>query len=139
MAAQCSPYFFYFATMLKERLYRITAQDHSEGEASFTIALDPEDPVFQGHFPGQPVLPGACMMEVGRELLGELYGTSFELQYAKNMKIPAMVDPQSTPDLTVGMSYKQQEGTGGVELKYDISAGGTIFFKFSGIFRASGS
>lgn len=74
------------------------------------------------------------MMEMGRELLGELYGKPFDLRYAKNMKIPAVVDPREVSELSVELSH-QDGGNGTVEVKYSISGGGTVFFKFAGNFR----
>lgn len=123
--------------MLKDRLYRIDEKEGSEGEHRFRIALDPKDPIFEGHFPDQPVLPGACMMEIGRELLGEIHGRSFDLVHAKNMKIPAMVDPRESPELTIEMSHQEKEA-GKVHLKYSVSHEEKVFFKFTGTYRASG-
>lgn len=49
---------------------RLTALDLTEGQE--TIAgiryIDPEDPVFRGHFPEYPVYPGSLQLEMGGQL-----------------------------------------------------------------------
>ncbi len=120
--------------MFKDQLYRIEGIERKESEAYFRISLDPEDPVFQGHFPGQPVLPGACMTEIVRELLGEAFHSSFDLIRAKRIKMPAMVDPRESPELTVVMEY----GDDGEGVRVSVvvkDKGGSDHFKFSGTFR----
>lgn len=48
----------------------------SPHEAVYALALAPELPAFQGHFPGDPVLPGVVQVDwairLGREAFGEL-------------------------------------------------------------------
>ena len=38
-----------------------------EGHYAFRVRLDASHPVYRGHFPGHPVLPGVCTLQLVRE------------------------------------------------------------------------
>ncbi len=121
-----------------DRLFRIKVshQGEEKGEHRFTVELDPEHEIFEGHFPGEPVLPGVCMMEMGQELLAHLLERELILQEAKNMKFTAMVDPRKTPELDVVLRHREEdEDMYGMDAT--VTAGATTFFKFKGRFKAS--
>ena len=44
------------------------------GSAVFRIALLPDCDVYRGHFPGRPVCPGVCQVEMARQCGGRLAG-----------------------------------------------------------------
>lgn len=55
-------------------LDRIVAADEDGRRALGERTIDPADPVLRGHFPGDPVYPGALLLEMGGQLglcLGE--------------------------------------------------------------------
>ena len=33
-------------------------------ESEVWVEIDPTHPIFEGHFPDQPVLPGVCMVQI---------------------------------------------------------------------------
>ena len=52
---------------LLNSLYHITATD----EQGIHIRFNADHPVFAGHFPGAPVVPGACLVQIAEELLAQ--------------------------------------------------------------------
>jgi len=47
-------------------LYKITLFDYDPdaGILNSRIALNKDHPVFEGHFPGNPILPGVCTVKM---------------------------------------------------------------------------
>lgn len=118
--------------MFKGSTYQVIEREEGEKGTRFRVGLNEKDPLFEGHFPGQPVLPGACVLEFGRELLEEMTGNPLHLFRIKNMKIPAMVDPREFPELSFEFD-KKGEGPH-FSCSYTVFHGDTVFFKFKGEF-----
>ena len=53
--------------LLRNSLYHIIAQNGS----SYSIRFNAEHPVFAGHFPNYPIVPGACLVQIAEDLLSE--------------------------------------------------------------------
>ncbi|MBO6083421.1 MAG: hypothetical protein J6P46_10460 [Bacteroidales bacterium] len=102
--------------MLQGILYETIAVD----PAGATIRLLPESPVYQGHFPGYPITPGVCLVEIALELMG-----SVRLVAAKNIKFTSPVVP------TQGMELRFNLGGEGNERTVEILSGETLCAKMS--------
>ena len=50
-----------------------------EGHYAFRVRLDASHPVYRGHFPGHPVLPGVCTLQLVRECLHRGTGRRFRM------------------------------------------------------------
>jgi 3-hydroxyacyl-[acyl-carrier-protein] dehydratase len=109
-----------------------TLQSYEKGEnGSFTanITLNKDHEIFKGHFPGNPVTPGVCMMQIVKELTEEFTGSSLFLQSASNVKFMAIINPFETPDLTLQLDITDSGDE--VKVKNTTSFGGTIALKMS--------
>ena len=107
--------------MLRGILYE-TVQADADGA---TIRLLPESPVYQGHFPGYPITPGVCLVEIALELFSEREGRPVRLVAAKNIKFMSPVLPTETTELRFNLAG---EGDGRT---VEILAGETLCAKMS--------
>ena len=48
---------------------------------------------FQGHFPGNPIVPGVCLIQCALVLAEEALGKSLEVKMIKNAKFVATISP----------------------------------------------
>lgn len=68
---------------------------------TFKIACPEEFDAFDGHFPGNPILPGVVLLEIAKLALELLLGKPVELTYLKKMKISGVVFPNQEITCTV--------------------------------------
>ena len=91
--------------MLKDSLYHVLSVTQADNAINAIIELYPDNEIFQGHFPDHPVLPGACMLQMVKEILeGELQA-SYRLQKAENLKFLTLVDPRLHRTLYLDLNY----------------------------------
>lgn len=99
------------------------------GSFSANIKLNKDHNIFNGHFPGNPVTPGVCMMQIVKELTEEFTGKKLFLKSASNVKFMAIINPFETPDLTMQLDIKEIENE--VKVKNTTAFGETIALKLS--------
>jgi len=116
--------------MLKNDLYTVISFEDNAGSVAAAIGLNTEHQIFDGHFPGQPVLPGVCMMQIVKELAEEATGKKLFLSNAAQCKFLSMVDPKKTPELMVAIDY-QQPGENTVAINAVLKSGEATFFKMN--------
>jgi 3-hydroxyacyl-[acyl-carrier-protein] dehydratase len=63
---------------------RITAVDPVQGALEAVRRIDPQDPVFGGHFPGDPIYPGCLQIE----MIGQLSLCCFHFQSESTYDVP---------------------------------------------------
>ena len=82
---------------LKNSLYHIISQDG----LVWTIRFNAEHPVFSGHFPGYPIVPGACLVQIAEELLSDYLNRSVRFTAVRNLKFkqPVMPEHELTIDI----------------------------------------
>src|SRR4051812_16238351 len=81
--------------MLNNNFYQIKSLSGENGSYKTQVKIDPDHAVFHGHFPGQPVLPGVCLIEMVKELLGEIGKRPYQLVNASNIKFLQIADPRT--------------------------------------------
>jgi 3-hydroxyacyl-[acyl-carrier-protein] dehydratase len=110
---------------LKNNLYQIIRQE-ADGETavSFELCLNPGCFIYKAHFPGQPITPGVCMVQMGKELLEELTGKALDIVFVKNVKFLSVLVPQDSAGLQFTIS-KMTWSDDGQELKAQITVATT--------------
>ena len=101
--------------MLRGILYDIVTVDGS----GVTLRLLPESPVYKGHFPGYPITPGVCLVEMALEAIGEMAGQAghdegkgpLRLVAAKNIKFTSPVFPEAGTELRFNISGEGENWT----------------------------
>lgn len=96
--------------MLNDHLYTVDSFTNKNGKAEAQLTIDAGHKIFEGHFPGQPVLPGVCMIQIFKELLEKATGQKLFLYQADSSKFLSMVDPRQTPQLIFIIDYTTTEG-----------------------------
>lgn len=93
--------------LFADKLYRIQQPEQSAtGVISATLPLQAEHPIFQGHFPQQPVLPGVCLVQAVGEVLTVVLGRPCRLSTASNIKFTNVIDPRVHPSIQLTIQTK---------------------------------
>ena len=71
--------------MLKDSLYTIQNITEENNTIEAIIELEEHHDIFQGHFPGQPVLPGVCMLQMTKEILEIFFNYKVQLSKADDI------------------------------------------------------
>jgi 3-hydroxyacyl-[acyl-carrier-protein] dehydratase len=119
--------------MLKDTLYKIISLDHSGNTVEATLQINKDNEIFTGHFPNHPVLPGACMLQIVKEVLEDTFDNSFRLKKALNMKFLSLIDPGTNSILELVISYSLTDKKS-IDVTASLSAQKDICFKFRGLF-----
>ncbi len=115
---------------LENTLYRIITSpapsDAEGGEGVYRIELLQDSVIYKAHFPGRPITPGACMIQIVQELAQSFFGDSLlQVRHIANLKFLALLEPQCHPMVDVVLS-----GTP-AKLKAELRDDDIVFAKLS--------
>ena len=94
-------------TDMLNKIYETEILD-ADGETltvKFKGNLDCAHPVFSGHFPSKPILPGVCMVDIVRDIARRVIDDRLVLAEASNIKFTAVVDPVADSVISADFSY----------------------------------
>jgi 3-hydroxyacyl-[acyl-carrier-protein] dehydratase len=97
------------------------------------VTLNKEHTIYKAHFPGNPITPGVCIIELVGELLGERLGCRLMLSRIANLKFVSPISPLKTPEVEVSFATVTATDTE-CKAKGTITAAGEVKTKFSLIF-----
>ncbi len=117
--------------MLLNHLYTILESEQIEHKHLFEVELNAAHPIFDGHFPDVPVLPGVTMMQMLKELLEFSLKQPLQIQKMGNMKFLQMINPQEVALLRVEIEITEEDGD-------DLKIKAQIFDKEKVCFKALG-
>lgn len=109
--------------------YELKSQESENNMFKAKITLNKDHEIFQGHFPGNPVTPGVCMMQIVKELTEYFTDSKLFLKSASNVKFMAIINPFETPDLLLELDINEKDGE--LKVKNTTSFGETIALKLS--------
>jgi 3-hydroxyacyl-[acyl-carrier-protein] dehydratase len=114
-------------------LFGIGKIAHDDGAISAVLAINPDSEIFKGHFPGHPVVPGACMLQIVKEVLEGTLKQTFRLKKADQLKFMLMIEPTNTLAVQLDISYQYAE-EGAINVTAKLSNAEAVYFKFLGSF-----
>ena len=120
--------------MLLNKLFTILSQEAAPGNLKCTIALNQGHEIFSGHFPGLPVLPGVCMVQMVKEILQCVQPGRHDLASADNIKFLAVLNPAEHDQIHVMLNYVVNP-SGFINVQASLFAGTVTFLKMKATFK----
>jgi 3-hydroxyacyl-[acyl-carrier-protein] dehydratase len=107
--------------------FTIAGAEHTAGNIRATIQINPEHPVFSGHFPGLPVVPGVCMLQIVVETIENQLNKKLFVREAKNLKFVTVLNPEENKELSLAVTYAETDQ--GISVNASLFNGEVVFFK----------
>lgn len=123
--------------MLSNDLFFIRGLNSQPAIINTSIELNPQHKIFEGHFPGQPVLPGVCMIQIIKEVLALALGYQLQLKSSDHIKFLSMVDPRQSPVLELAINYTLNGDA--VSVTATLTRDVVICLKMKGVFEKKNS
>ena len=82
-----------------DNLFILQSTEETETGFSAKLRCNPAHPVYQSHFPGNPITPGACLLKTAGEVLQQKTGRPLYLKSSKNIKYLSLVVPEDGKEI----------------------------------------
>jgi 3-hydroxyacyl-[acyl-carrier-protein] dehydratase len=118
--------------MLNDRFYKIIEKPKTNelpDAFSVKVELDPHHAVYEGHFPGNPVAPGVCLIQMIMEALEDTIQKKLFLSSSDNIKFLAIVNPLETSVLTIAFTGCRYIEKKSIQVSAIVTSGEKIFIK----------
>lgn len=122
--------------MLQGDFFKINNLEIAGTDVKAQLEINAEHKIFKGHFPGQPVVPGVCMMQMVKEIIEQVTQRKTNLLKAGEMKFLAVIDPGLDNIIQTTLKYNAEEN-GCISVSATLFKGELIHFKFKGLFSFS--
>ena len=98
--------------MILENFYKINNKKASDDRVTHFIEIDvnKDHPIFDGHFPDNPVMPGVCMMQIIKDITEDIVGSKLFMEKCSNVKFLAVINPQINPVLNLELKILDENG-----------------------------
>ncbi|MBP5393975.1 MAG: beta-hydroxyacyl-ACP dehydratase [Bacteroidaceae bacterium] len=118
---------------LQDNLFTILAKEAEQ--PAFQISINKDWPIYKAHFPGHPITPGVCIVQMIQELLQVYLGREVNLIKAKNVKYLSIISPEEVSELNVSFTLIEEQPDGSLKVHAQVTSGGTIYTKLSATFE----
>ena len=117
--------------MLRDSFYSIVSQENiSDTQTQTKVLINAAHPIFEGHFPEQPVVPGVCMLQMVKDIVADKAQRNIQLQSLANVKFINVVIPQQHSELDITIKYENSVDNS-IKVSSTITANETVFLKIS--------
>ncbi len=124
--------------MLLNDFFYLSDVQTGDGSIKSCIELNAKHKIFDGHFPGNPIVPGVCMLQITKEVYEQVLGYNIQLHKADYLKFLSFINPIKNNRIQIEMNYELTE-TDAIKVTAVLCNNNTIYFKFKGEFKKKSS
>lgn len=95
--------------MIKD-LYTVTLRLTDGVTEEFYINLNPECPIYKGHFPGRPVVPGVCCISIIKDCAQMVADEKLVFSRIRSCRFLKVLDPSVHKELKVYVRLSFSDG-----------------------------
>lgn len=121
--------------MVLKDFYKIISEEKiSDSKYIITILINEKHEVFKGHFPGNPIMPGVCMIQIIKELTEKITQEALMIHTLSNVKFMALINPENTPELRLELDITTTEDNL-VKVRNTTYFNDTVALKLSNVYK----
>jgi len=120
--------------MLLDTFFSVVKQESAPGFVKAWLSINKDHDLLKGHFPGKPIVPGVCMMQMITELMELRTKRNLRIKEAQNMKFLSVIDPVQNNIIEASVSFIEDNSY--VSVDASLFAGSLIFFKLKAILQS---
>ena len=94
---------------LAGNFYKVHTMDQIDNDYKVEVELMASHPIYEGHFPQQPVVPGVCTLTIIRECLGEILSRGVSFKSIKDCKYVSALIPQEDLRIILNIAITDQD------------------------------
>ncbi len=121
--------------ILTGEFFSMDTLEKGDGMVKAALLWNAEHPIFQGHFPGQPVVPGVCMIQLIQETLEQALDKEVVLVSSSQVKFLHVIDPRQFPSTDLLLQYSVNEN-GTYQVSSTLMKETTSFMKMNAVFSS---
>lgn len=114
-------------------IFAIEVLQHDAGQIIASLNINQGSSIFAGHFPGQPVVPGACMVQLVKDVLEEALNMPLLLKKAGHIKFINMITPADNPTARLTISYRTTDSNS-ISVAANLLAADVTCFKLQAVY-----
>lgn len=116
--------------MLKDDFYTLMGTSTATDDSYICkVRWNASHEIYQAHFPGNPITPGACIVQITKELAEMLTGYSLMIHEIKNLKFINVIVPKEFPEVDFQLALTRKEEDEIFNAKVLVFSGEMIFAK----------
>ncbi|MCF0048910.1 3-hydroxyacyl-ACP dehydratase [Dyadobacter sp. LJ53] len=112
--------------MFVNSLYFVISNELTSESIVSEIKINEQHAVFEGHFPGSPVMPGVVQLQIVKEILEAHLRRKLAMKTMRTCKFLEVLNPRENPNVRINIKYKQSEI---LDVVASGEAPGKVFFK----------
>jgi 3-hydroxyacyl-[acyl-carrier-protein] dehydratase len=121
--------------MVLKDFYNVLSEEKiSDSKYNITILVNEKHEVFKGHFPGNPIMPGVCMIQIIKELTEKITQETLMIQTLANVKFMALINPETNPELRLELDIVITEDDL-VKVKNTTYFNDTVALKLNNVYK----
>lgn len=72
-----------------------------------SVRLNASHDIFKGHFPGNPITPGVCMIQMIKEISESILSKKLFMNQCSNVKFMALINPEVNSELVLNLEISE--------------------------------
>lgn len=121
--------------MVLKDFYKVVSEEKiSDSKFNVTILVNEKHEIFKGHFPGNPIMPGVCMIQIIKELTEKITKQTLMIQTLSNVKFMALINPENNPELRLELDIVMTEDDL-IKVKNTTYFNDTVALKLSNVYK----